>query len=112
MIRLFIFLGVFMTNTSFCCSHDENSNGKKEIKVAFITGANRGLGFETARSLGKNGIYVILGSRNEIQGMEAAKKLQEDGISCCSFLFDVNQTSDHEKVYAYIEKNLESLIYS
>lgn len=40
------------------------------IRVAFITGANRGLGFETARALGKNGIFVILGSRNKVQGLE------------------------------------------
>lgn len=80
-----------------------------EIKVAFITGANRGLGFETARSLGKNGVYVILGSRNEIQGIEAVKKLQEEGISCCSFPFDVNQTSDHKKIYTHIKKKFGKL---
>lgn len=80
-----------------------------EIKVAFITGANRGLGFETARSLGKNGIYVILGSRSKIHGIEAVKKLQDEGISCCSIPFDVNQTSDHKKIYAHIEKEFGKL---
>ena len=33
-------------------------------KVAFITGANRGLGLETARDFGKRGIVVVLGSRD------------------------------------------------
>jgi len=32
-----------------------------EKKVAFITGANRGIKFETARVLGEKGITVILG---------------------------------------------------
>jgi len=80
-----------------------------EIKVAFITGANRGLGFETARSLGKNGVYVILGSRNNVQGIEAVKKLKEEGIDCCMFSFDINQTSDHKKIYTYIEKEFGKL---
>ncbi|MEQ1488498.1 MAG: SDR family NAD(P)-dependent oxidoreductase, partial [Methylotenera sp.] len=33
-------------------------------KVAFITGANRGIGFETAKGLGEQGITVILGTRD------------------------------------------------
>ena len=44
-------------------------------KVAFITGANRGLGFETARILGKQGITVILGARELAKGKAAAEKL-------------------------------------
>ena len=37
-------------------------------KVAFITGGNRGLGFETARQLGKQGIRVVIGSRDLEKG--------------------------------------------
>ncbi len=33
-------------------------------KVALITGANKGIGFETARALGKAGCVVLLGARN------------------------------------------------
>ncbi len=40
------------------------SNAKLNGKVAFITGGNRGLGLETARELGKQGIVVVLGSRD------------------------------------------------
>ena len=40
------------------------SNTKQNGKVAFITGGNRGLGLETARELGKQGIVVVLGSRD------------------------------------------------
>ncbi len=35
-----------------------------EKKVALISGANKGIGFETARQLGKQGITVLLGARS------------------------------------------------
>jgi NAD(P)-dependent dehydrogenase (short-subunit alcohol dehydrogenase family) len=43
-------------------------NGKLNGKVAFVTGANRGLGLETARELGKRGIIVVMGSRDSKKG--------------------------------------------
>ena len=42
-------------------------------KVAFITGANKGIGLETARGLGELGIAVVLGSRDEAKGRAAAE---------------------------------------
>ena len=45
-------------------------------KVAFITGANKGIGLETARGLGKLGIHVVLGSRDEAKGRAAADTLE------------------------------------
>ena len=44
-------------------------------KVAFITGANRGLGLETARGLGQLGIEVVLGVRNAERAEEAIAAL-------------------------------------
>lgn len=78
-------------------------------KVAFITGANRGLGFETARELGEKGIRVILGSRNQKKGEAAARELKAKGIDAIAFQFDVNQTSDHQKAFDYITKNFGQL---
>ncbi|MFJ7408224.1 MULTISPECIES: SDR family NAD(P)-dependent oxidoreductase [unclassified Lysinibacillus] len=34
-------------------------------KIVLITGGNKGIGFETARQLGKMGYEILLGSRNE-----------------------------------------------
>ena len=48
-------------------------------KVAFITGANKGLGLETARGLGKLGIAVVLGSRDEAKGRAAAADAEGPG---------------------------------
>src|SRR3954471_18619007 len=56
-------------------------NGKLNGKVAFVTGANRGLGLETARELGEQGITVVLGSRDPKKGEVAAAKLRDQGIT-------------------------------
>ena len=44
-------------------------------KIAFITGANRGIGFETSKKLAEQSIKVILGSRNLEKGKQAIDKL-------------------------------------
>jgi NAD(P)-dependent dehydrogenase (short-subunit alcohol dehydrogenase family) len=43
-------------------------NVKLNGKVAFITGANRGLGLESAREPGKRGIIVVIDSRDSKKG--------------------------------------------
>ncbi len=43
--------------------------------IALITGANKGIGFETARRLGQQGIHIIIGAREKARGEGAAQKL-------------------------------------
>jgi NAD(P)-dependent dehydrogenase (short-subunit alcohol dehydrogenase family) len=76
-------------------------NGKLNGKVAFVTGANRGLGLETARELGKQGIAVVLGSRDPKKGEAAAAKPRDQGITAESLGFDVTRSQDHQKAYDY-----------
>ena len=74
-------------------------------KVAFITGANRGLGLETARILGKQGIIVVLGSRDLANGQAAAEELRQEGArSVEAVRFDVNKTADHKEIYDYLDR--------
>jgi len=54
---------------------------KKNMKRALITGANKSIGFETARQLLQKGFYVYLGSRNLENGLEAVEKLKAEGLN-------------------------------
>ncbi|WP_415326497.1 SDR family oxidoreductase [Chryseobacterium sp. MMS23-Vi53] len=50
------------------------------MKTVLITGANRSIGFETAKQLSGKGLFVYLGSRNLENGEKAVKELNELGF--------------------------------
>ncbi|MEQ1766974.1 MAG: SDR family oxidoreductase [Methylotenera sp.] len=78
---------------------------KQTEKIAFITGANRGIGFETARSLGKLGITVILGTRDIEKGQVAVNELQSLGYKAEVIQYDANQAESANSAFDYIAKN-------
>lgn len=49
-----------------------------EERVALVSGGNRGIGLEICRQLAERGYTVVLGSRDEERGREAAEKLGGD----------------------------------
>ena len=59
-------------------------------KIAFITGANRGIGFETAKGLGALGIKVVIGARDTTKGEMAAKQLRDLGYQAEAIHYDAN----------------------
>jgi NAD(P)-dependent dehydrogenase (short-subunit alcohol dehydrogenase family) len=76
-----------------------------EKKIALITGANRGIGFETARQLGAQGIKILLGARNAEKGIEAERKLKTEGLDVEFILLDVDDAKTHESAAKYIDEN-------
>jgi NAD(P)-dependent dehydrogenase (short-subunit alcohol dehydrogenase family) len=78
-------------------------------KVAFITGGNRGLGFETARELGEQGITVVIGSRNQDAGQKAAASLREKDIDAESIRLDVSNEQDRIAAQVFLEKEFGRL---
>lgn len=51
------------------------------MKTVLITGANKGIGFETAKQLAQLGYFVYLGSRDKKKGLDAVNKLKDSGIA-------------------------------
>jgi NAD(P)-dependent dehydrogenase (short-subunit alcohol dehydrogenase family) len=78
----------------------ETNTIKVEGKNILITGANRGIGFETARQLGKKGFHILISGRNEDRLETALGKLREQSVSAEILVMDVSQ-DDSVKMAAY-----------
>ena len=78
-------------------------------KTALITGANRGIGFETARQLGQQGIKILVGARSEASGKEAATKLKDEGFDAEFILLDIDDAKTHTSAARYVEENFGRL---
>jgi len=78
-------------------------------KIAFITGANRGIGFETSKKLAEIGIKVILGSRDLNKGKKAIEDLATLGIKADLIKYDAFDLDAPKKVYDYISEKYKKL---
>jgi NAD(P)-dependent dehydrogenase (short-subunit alcohol dehydrogenase family) len=71
-------------------------------KVAFISGSNRGIGFETAKGLGETGITVVIGVRDIAKGDTAVKQLQGLGIKAEAIHYDAAQPGSENAVFEHL----------
>ncbi|MFC5181719.1 SDR family oxidoreductase [Actinomadura harenae] len=74
-----------------------------EKRIALITGANKGIGFETARRLGQEGMTVLVGSRSRERGEKAAAELSEAGLDARFVQLDVTDDQSVRDAAKWIE---------
>src|SRR5580658_10685026 len=80
------------------------------MRTVLITGANKGIGFETAKQLAQLGYFVYLGSREKIKGLDAVNKLKASGISNVeSIEIDVTNMDSIKKAKQELENKIEAL---
>jgi NAD(P)-dependent dehydrogenase (short-subunit alcohol dehydrogenase family) len=72
-------------------------------KIALVTGANKGIGFETARQLGAAGMTVLMGARDETRGREAEAALRGTGAGLRYVELDVASEESVRKAAALID---------
>lgn len=78
-------------------------------RIALITGANKGLGFEIARQLGSQGVTIIVGARSKSKGRDAAEKLVSEGIGAHPLILDVTHEPSIVRARKYLAEEFGRL---
>lgn len=84
---------------------------QKNAKVALITGASKGIGFELGRQLAQIGLRVILTARDLKQGEAAVEILRKEGCNVSFFQVDVTDQDTIDRVYDWVFKEFGRLDY-
>ena len=78
-------------------------------RIALVTGANKGIGFEIARRLGQAGLTVLLAARDATRGEAAAELLRAENLDVRHVRLDVTQGAAIEAVAATIADEFRRL---
>jgi NAD(P)-dependent dehydrogenase (short-subunit alcohol dehydrogenase family) len=78
----------------------------KSEKIALVTGANKGIGFEVARQLAGKAFRVFVGARNEKAGQTAARKI---GSGATFLKIDVSDPQSIQEAAKELAKTIEHL---
>jgi NAD(P)-dependent dehydrogenase (short-subunit alcohol dehydrogenase family) len=78
-------------------------------RVILITGANKGIGLETARQLGREGHTLLVGARDAAKAAEAAGELAKEGVKAEPVTLDVTDGASIARVAAYIAERYGKL---
>ena len=80
------------------------------MKTVLITGANKGIGFETAKQMAQLDYFVYLGSRDKTRGLEAVYKLKDQDISNVELVeIDVTNIDSIKRARQELENKIEAL---
>ncbi|WP_121809265.1 SDR family oxidoreductase [Mucilaginibacter kameinonensis] len=81
-----------------------------EKQTVLITGANKGIGLESARQLAKAGYYIYLGSRDQDRGQKAVEQLKAEGINDVELLLiDVTSEASVQKAHDELAAKINHL---
>jgi NAD(P)-dependent dehydrogenase (short-subunit alcohol dehydrogenase family) len=83
--------------------------GLDQKRVALVTGANRGLGFEISHQLAKQGVKIVMGVRDVMKGQVAANRLLQDGLDVEFRYLDVTDTESIETIRGYLDETYGKL---
>ncbi len=72
-------------------------------RMAVVTGANKGIGYEICRQLARKGLRVLLTSRDAQKGAQARKKLEMEGLDVLHHQLDVTDPSRIAAIARHIE---------
>lgn len=78
-------------------------------KIALVTGANKGIGFEISRQLGKKGFTVLIGARDAQKGKAAADSLKKENIDAIFLPLDVSKKESILDAKQWVEKTYGKL---
>ncbi len=78
-------------------------------KIALVTGANKGIGLETARQLAQKGMTVLIGARDQIKGEKAAETLRAEKLEGQALVIDVADSASIKKAAAEVEREFGHL---
>lgn len=79
-----------------------------ELRIALVTGANRGIGLEVCRQLAQRDFLVLLSARDAAKATAAAEKLSDAG-SVESLVMDVSDAASIAKAAADVSKRYRRL---
>ncbi len=71
--------------------------------IALITGANKGIGLETARQLGTRGVTVLAGARDEARGLQAERALRDAGADARFVRLDVTDPKSAQEAADWVD---------
>ena len=74
------------------------------MRIALVTGANRGIGFETCRQLAHKGMTVLLGSRDLEHAERGAERLREEGLEVYAAQLDVTDLDQIHTLHDWIAR--------
>ncbi|MDC8006114.1 SDR family oxidoreductase [Aureisphaera galaxeae] len=78
-------------------------------RIVLVTGANKGLGLETARQLAREGARVLMASRNKERGTVAVQKLKDEGLDVAFVQLEVTDDTEVDELVEHISTDYGKL---